>query len=212
MHATLNWKQRLCKTPPKENLYILVNFGTSYMVPDVDLKLGIGVTVFIGINSSLRYRLLRRNAFIEITSQVFGVRLPVLGYTRRRRNASIKQDLHYGDVIMSAMATQITGISIVCSLNVPLGADKIKYQSSASLAFVRGMHRWPVDSSQKGPVTRKMFPFDDVIMITPRGKVYMYLLVFVELYHAYNIIIPFSGISTPSLTDLADERFFSFFI
>ena len=40
-----------------------------------------------------------------------------------------------------------------------------KHKSSASLAFVRGIHRWPVDSHHKGPVTRKMFPFDDVIMI-----------------------------------------------
>ena len=39
-----------------------------------------------------------------------------------------------------------------------------KHQSSASLAFVRGIHRWPVNSPHKGPVTRKMFPFDDVIM------------------------------------------------
>ena len=38
-----------------------------------------------------------------------------------------------------------------------------KRQSSASLAFVRGIHRWPVNSPHKGPVTRKMFPFDDVI-------------------------------------------------
>ena len=31
--------------------------------------------------------------------------------------------------------------------------------------FVRGIHRWPVNSPHKGPVTRKMFPFDDVIMM-----------------------------------------------
>ena len=65
---------------------------------------------------------------------------------------------------MSAMAPQITSVliasSIVCS-----GLDQRKHQSSASLAFVRGFHRWPVDSLQKGPVTRKMFPFEDVIMI-----------------------------------------------
>ena len=36
--------------------------------------------------------------------------------------------------------------------------------NSASLAFVRGIHRWPVNSPHKGPVTRKMFPFDDVII------------------------------------------------
>ena len=39
-----------------------------------------------------------------------------------------------------------------------------KLQSSESLAFVPGIHRWPVNSPYKGPVTRKMFSFDDVIM------------------------------------------------
>ena len=53
--------------------------------------------------------------------------------------------------------------SIVCSA-VCSGADRRKHQRSASLAFVRGIHRWPVNSPHKGPVTRKMFPFDDVIM------------------------------------------------
>ena len=42
--------------------------------------------------------------------------------------------------------------------------QKKKHQSSESLAFVMGIHRWPVNSPHKGPVTRKMFPFDDVIM------------------------------------------------
>ena len=40
-----------------------------------------------------------------------------------------------------------------------------KYQSSASLAFFRGIHRWPVNSPHKGPVMRKRFPFDDVIIV-----------------------------------------------
>ena len=44
------------------------------------------------------------------------------------------------------------------------GADERKHQSSASPAFVRGIHRWLVNSPHKGPVMRKMFPFDDVIM------------------------------------------------
>ena len=70
---------------------------------------------------------------------------------------------HYNDVIMSAMTSQITGNSIVCS-TVCFNAHQRKYESSASLAFVRGIYRWPVDSSQKGPVMRKLFPFDDVIM------------------------------------------------
>ena len=64
---------------------------------------------------------------------------------------------------MSAMPSQITGVSIACS-TVSSGADERKHQSAASLAFARGIHRWPVDSPYKGPETRKMFPFDDVIM------------------------------------------------
>ena len=72
---------------------------------------------------------------------------------------------HYSDVIMSAMASQITGVTIVYS-TVCSGAVQRKHQSPASLAFVLGIHRWPVNSQHKGPVTRKMFPFDDVIMYT----------------------------------------------
>ena len=70
---------------------------------------------------------------------------------------------HYNDVIMSTMASQITSLTIVYS-TVYVGADQRKHQSSASLAFVRGIHQWPVNSLQKGPVTRKIFPFDDAIM------------------------------------------------
>ena len=70
---------------------------------------------------------------------------------------------HCCDVIMSTIASQITRVSIICSI-VCSGADQRKYQSSASLAFVRGIHRWPVNSPHKGLVTQKMFPFDDVIM------------------------------------------------
>ena len=69
----------------------------------------------------------------------------------------------YSDIIMGAMASQLTSLAIVYS-TVYSGADQRKHQSSASLAFVRGIHRWPVNSPHKGPVTRKMFPFDDVIM------------------------------------------------
>ena len=66
---------------------------------------------------------------------------------------------------MNAMASQITGVSVVHSTVCP-GADQIKHQSSASLAFVRGIHRSPVNSPHKCPVTRKMIPFDVVIMRT----------------------------------------------
>ena len=71
---------------------------------------------------------------------------------------------HYNDVIMGVMASQITSLAIVYSTGYS-DADQRKHQSSASLAFVRGIHRWPVNSPHKGPVTRKIFPFDDVIMM-----------------------------------------------
>ena len=71
---------------------------------------------------------------------------------------------HYNDVIMGAMASQITSLTIVYSI-VYLGADQRKHQSSASLAFVWGIHRRPMNSPHKWPVTRKMVPFDDVIMV-----------------------------------------------
>ena len=70
---------------------------------------------------------------------------------------------HYGDVIMGAIASQITSLTIVYS-TVYSDADQRKHQSSASLAFLQGIHRGPVNSPHKWPVTRKMFPFDDVIM------------------------------------------------
>ena len=71
--------------------------------------------------------------------------------------------IYYNDVIMGKKASQITGLTIVCS-PVYSGADQRKFQSSTSLAFLRGIHRWPVNSPHKGPVRRKMLPFDDVIM------------------------------------------------
>ena len=70
---------------------------------------------------------------------------------------------HDSDVIMGAMASQITSPTSFYS-TVYSGADQRKHQSYASLAFARGIHRWPVNSPHKWPVTRKMFPFDDVIM------------------------------------------------
>ena len=67
---------------------------------------------------------------------------------------------------MSLIASQITSLTIVYS-TVYSDADQRKHQSSASLAFVREIHRGPKNSPRKGPVTRKMFPFDDVIMNKP---------------------------------------------
>ena len=72
--------------------------------------------------------------------------------------------IHYDDVTMSLMASQINSLTIVYSA-VNSGADQRKHQSSASLLFMRGIPREPVNSPHNLPVTRKMFPFDDVIML-----------------------------------------------
>ena len=71
--------------------------------------------------------------------------------------------LHYSDVIMGTVASQITSLMIVYSI-VYSDADQRKHQSTASPAFLWEIHRGPLNSPDKWPVTRKMFPFGDVIM------------------------------------------------
>ena len=103
-----------------------------------------------------------RNSYIFIKENTFE---NVVGHFVRRRSANVLYWHHHNDVIMSSLALQINSLTIIYSTDYS-GADQRKHQSSASLAFVRGIHRWPVNSPHKGPVTRKkMFPLDDVIML-----------------------------------------------
>ena len=64
--------------------------------------------------------------------------------------------MHHYNVMMRAISSQITEVSIVYS-TVCSGVHRRKHQSSASLAFLRRIQRWPVNSPLKGPVTRKCF-------------------------------------------------------
>ena len=57
---------------------------------------------------------------------------------------------HCSDVTMSGMASLITDIWSVCSVVRP-GTHQRKHQSSASLGFVRGIHRWSVVLPHKEP-------------------------------------------------------------
>ena len=83
---------------------------------------------------------------------------------------------HYNDVIMSAMASQITSLTMFYSIFYS-GADQRIYQRLALLVFVRGIHQWPMNSPHKEPVTRKMFSFDDVIMVmVDRSEFKVYLV------------------------------------
>ena len=78
--------------------------------------------------------------------------LPTRAYSSEVRRIN---PTHYSDIVMNLLPSQITGISInfstVCS-----SADQGKYQNSASLAFVRGIHWWPAGSLHKMPVTQKI--------------------------------------------------------
>ena len=83
---------------------------------------------------------------------------------------------HYDDLLMGSIASQINSFTVVY-WTVYSDADQRKHQSAASLAFGRGIHRGPVNSPHKWPVTRKMFPFDDVIMFIEscHGSISMYM-------------------------------------
>ena len=65
------------------------------------------------------------------------------------RAMKIKQNYNYAPMLV-LKKTQITGVLIVCS--------------TLAQAIVTGIHQWLMDSPYKGPVTRNMFPFGDVIM------------------------------------------------
>ena len=91
-------------------------------------------------------------------------------YYRPQSDRYFEHWSHYCDIIMGSMASVITSLMSVKS-TVNSGADQRKHQNSASLAFVRGIHRRPVNSPHKWPVTRKMFPFDDAIM-NPLSNIY----------------------------------------
>ena len=95
--------------------------------------------------------------FIKFKSRNVQIVENIIRWSRHDTN------IHYDDVVMGSMASQITSLTIVYSI-VYSDADQRKHQSSRSLAFVRGIHRGPANSSHKWPVTRKMFPFHDVIM------------------------------------------------
>ena len=110
-------------------------------------------------------------------------------------------DGHYNGVIMSAMTSWITNPAIVHS-DVYSGTDHRKVQSSVSLALVRGIHRWLVNSPHKGLVTRKKFPFDDFIM--PRSVCYH--SVGDNSRHVFSMFARCRGISSAILNDVIQFR------
>ena len=88
---------------------------------------------------------------------------------------------HYTDVIMGAMASQITSLTIVYS-TVYSSTDQKKISKLRVICLFEGSHRGPVNSPHKWPVTRKMFPFDDVIMMCHKLCTQTYCFALFELY------------------------------
>ena len=100
---------------------------------------------------------------------------------RHRRRFDVMKTLslrHY--CVMCPLGSLTIVYSIVYS-----DADQRKHQSFASLAFVQGIHRGPVNCPHKWPVTRKMFPFDDVIMVCRFRAVFSYLQQLCVAYSYY---------------------------
>ena len=106
-----------------------------------------------------------------LSSLICNIYLQTYVFKASKDNRYTSHLFHYSDVIRGTMASQITSLTIVYS-TVYSGVDQRKHQSSASLAFVRGIHREPVNSPHIWPVTRKMFLFDDVIMFHPQKLIF----------------------------------------
>ena len=140
MPKILNYKQIYVIQTSQNRVTIAIDNGSSHLRCQ---------TIFL-INSSLsRIKPTRHHSRVIVL-------------TRRCISGSI---IHYNDAIMGTIASQITSLTTVYS-TVYSGADQRKHQSSTSLAFVRS----PVNFPHKWPVTWKMFPFDDVIMLPPCSR------------------------------------------
>ena len=137
----------------------------SYYIFNALFSKWLNLNHFRSLSDSLRLPVTVKRFLLLVIIGCFSTRL-VYDYHTRVKLIFLKFGgaIHYDDVIMGEIASQITSLTIVYSA-VYLDAYQRKYQSSASLAFVRGIHQGPVNSPHKWPVTRKMFPFDDVIML-----------------------------------------------
>ena len=83
---------------------------------------------------------------VQLMCVLLGIIYQILRLRTYKREVTEK---HYNGVKMDAIATKISSFASVYSA-VYLGADQRKHQSSASLAFMSGIHRRPVSSRTKG--------------------------------------------------------------
>ena len=103
--------------------------------------------IYINIlNVYIKWLPLCVNGFVDII---------IISYEDSKHNLCCTKPSYCDDVIMGAIASQITSLAIVYSAFYS-GADQRKHQSSASLAFVRGIHRGPVNSPHVASITENV--------------------------------------------------------
>ena len=92
--------------------------------------------------------------------------LPLQGFQHTIERLSTRPIIRDNGVIISAMVSQISSITIVYSTVYSRRRSKeiSKLKALRHWPLWGEIHRWPVNFPHKGPVTRKKFPFDDVIM------------------------------------------------
>ena len=130
------------------------------------------ITPFLSLMQCFRFLIFMMFTYFYSCMNTWLFQWPVYAVLRKQ---------HYDDVKIDAMASQITSLTIVYS-TIYSGADQRKHQTSPSLAFVRGIRRGPVNSPHKCPVTRKMFPFDDVIMKICETSTIFCMCVYCDMY------------------------------
>ena len=87
----------------------------------------------------------------------------------RQRNSIWHEVLDCYNNIMSAMGSQLTSVLFVWLTIKFIGVQENK--ALCDWPLCGELHRWAVNSPQKGQITWKMFPFDGVIMfIHPTSK------------------------------------------
>ena len=101
---------------------------------------------------------------------------------------------------MSAMASEITSLTIVYSTTYSRRRSK-KTSKLRVTGLVRRIHWWLVNSPHKGPVTRKMFPIDDVIMLMIPNKILSAVgLKHLSNLNVFNFVLMCKEKLSPSIT------------
>ena len=153
-HTTMELYVIITMTHHFSNIFLVELYGRSLLCPICQI-----------LPAWFHYTMFQRLCCFRLTTVLENCHTDTLHNIPRHKLATVFQNgmCHYDDVIMTMLASQITSLTVVYSI-LYSGVNQRKHQSSASLAFVREIHRGPVNFPHKWSVTRKMFPFDDVIM------------------------------------------------